>query len=396
MNLRDLYRTIWVVFTKELRDALRDRRTLLTVLISTVVIGPACLALITHFVAGLEEKATVRRIDVVGLEHAPELANFLARNDFETVVPSPDFRARIRAGTLREAVIVIPDDFSRALKEGRTPHVDVVVDESRNEAQPSARRAEAVIESFNRERTLLSTLARGVAPSVLRPVAIERENTATPQQEGAFLLFLIPVLALLSAVVGGMSAAIDTTAGERERGSLEPLLMNPVALGGIVLGKWKAVALQTSVLSLLTLASFALSTRLLPAHELHTLVQFGPVEVLYFALLVLPFGWMVSALQMMVASYGRSFKEAQTYASYIALIVNFVPLITLFSGLREASWQRYVPALAQQVMMARVLRGDPVGSADLLIPFGVAVLVALACLALLKRLLEDERIVFGR
>jgi sodium transport system permease protein len=133
-----------------------------------------------------------------------------------------------------------------------------------------------------------------------------------------------------------------------------------------------------------------------PSQKLATLFQFGIPEFLRFCSLMLPFACMISAVQMLVATYGRTFKEAQTYASYIALVINFVPLVTIFSSLRQATWQLFVPALGQQVVLARVLRGDMTAPLDYFAPLAVALCVGFACLAALTRLLRREQIIFGR
>ncbi|MGA2552052.1 MAG: ABC transporter permease subunit [Burkholderiaceae bacterium] len=385
-----------IVFRKELVDGLRDRRTLMTIFITALLMGPVSLLLLANFISGYEQKGELRQIYVDGIEHAPEFANFLERNAIRVLRPPPGYERDIRTGQLQEAVLVLPDDFSAKIAHGQTVAVKIILDESRSDAQPSARRAESILHAFNREVALLRAIDRGVNPELFRPVDIEHVNTATPKQQGAFLLFLIPLFALIGAVVGSMSAAIDTTAGERERGSLEPLLMNPVDLRALVLGKWTAVAAHSCTVVVLTLASFAIATEFVPSERLATLFQFGVPEFLQFCALMLPFACMVSALQMLVATYGRTFKEAQTYASYIALVINFVPLVTIFSALRESTWQLFVPALAQQVVLARVLRGDPVGALDYTLPLVMAALITIACLWSLTRLLRRESIIFGR
>jgi sodium transport system permease protein len=146
----------------------------------------------------------------------------------------------------------------------------------------------------------------------------------------------------------------------------------------------------------MTFTSFAITARLVPSEKLGALFQFGPPELLRFCVLMLPFAAMVASLQMLVATYGRTYKEAQTYAGYIALVVNFVPLITVFSAIRDAPWQLMVPALAQQMVLSRVLRGDAVTPLDYVVPFVTALLLAALFLAALTQILKQERIVFGR
>ena len=389
-------RTLWIVFCKELTDGLRDRRSLMTILITAIVIGPAALLLMANFFSGVEQKSALRTIYVENLAHAPEFANFLQRNDFTVLTPPAAYEGQIRSGGFQDAVVVLPDDFSERLVHGQTIDVKLVYDDSRGDAQPSIRKAEALIRTFSREISITRTLERGLSAQLLQPINIERQNTATPKQQGAFLLFLIPMFALLGAVVGSMSAAIDTSAGERERGSLEPLLTNPISLVSLVVGKWLTVAAHSCSVVILTLAGFALATRFVAGDKLSTLFQFGAPEYIRFCALALPFACMIASVEMLVATYGRTYKEAQTYVSYIGLIVNFVPLVTIFASVKDATWQLLVPALAQQMVLARVLRGDAVGPIDYLLPLLIASCVTIAALVLMTGLLRKERIIFGR
>ena len=394
--MRQLLHSAWIVFRKELMDGLRDRRTLMTVAVSAIAMGPIALLLMANYLSGFEEKSAAKTILVDGLPRAPQFASYLARNGL-TAEPAPvDYEARIRSGALQDAVVVVPADFAERYAGAETVEMRLMFDDSRSGAQPSIHLADTALKSFSRETAILRALDRGVDPQLLRAVNVERIDIATPTQQAAFLLFLIPMFGLLGAVIGSMSVAIDTTAGERERGSLEPLLMNPVDLVALVIGKWAMVASFASCVVLLTFASFAIATQFVPSKNLSTLFQFGPPEFLGFAAVAVPFACTVSALLMLVATYGRSYKEAQTYASYIALVVNFVPLVTIFATIQDAAWQRFVPALAQQMVMSRILRGDAVTSFDFVVPLAAAVLATTLCLALLTRLLRRERIVFGR
>ncbi len=386
----------WAVLRKEVVDGLRDRRTLFTMLFTGIAMGPIALLLMANYVSGLEQKSAARKIMVDGIEHAPQLANYFARNGIAAVAQPVDYAAAIRDGSLQEAVVVIPRDFTERVERAETVDVQLVFDDSRNGALASIRLADAVLTGWSRETGIVRAIARGIGPQLLRPLAVERVNAATPKQQAAFLLFLIPMFGLLGSVVGSLGVALDTTAGERERGSLEPLLMNPVPLAALVVGKWSMVALFGSSVVLLTFGGFSVATQFVTSEKLSTLFAFGPPELVRFAAVALPFTWMIGSVLMLIATFGRTYKEAQTYASYVALVVNFVPLVTIFAALADAPWQLFVPALAQQLVMSRILRGDAVGPADYLVPLAVALAVTVACLALLTRLLRRESIVFGR
>ena len=228
-------RSTLAVFAKEIRDALRDRRTALMVLVASVVTGPLTLVLVAQFVSGLEERASTLRVRLAGATHAPALVNFLKRADVEIEEAPADYAARVKKGDL-EAVIVVPRDFHERWLDHEEARVELVFDDSRTESSPAIRQSERLLEAFNRESAYLRLMARGVSPSLNETVKVERVNAATPRQRGAVLLFLIPMFAILAPLLGGMTLAIDATAGERERGSLEPLLANPVSTAAFAFG----------------------------------------------------------------------------------------------------------------------------------------------------------------
>jgi len=388
-------RAILVIYLKEMRDALRDRRTALMVLIASILTGPVTLVLVAQFITGLEEKAATLKVRMKGQQHAPALVNFFRRSDVEIEDAPADYEAKIKEGRL-DAVIVVPDDFEERYLSGDGAKVDIVYDDSRTDSGPAIRQAERLLRAFNKEAGMLRMIARGVSPDLTEPVKVGHVNTATPRQKGAFLLFLIPMFAILSPLLGGMTLAIDSTAGERERGSLEPLLANPVPVGQVVLGKWLAAWTFATLVATFTLGGFVIAASFYAQKRLAALMAFGTPEFIQFVAMVIPFAAMTAAIQMVICTYGRTYREAQTYVSYLATVVSFVPLIVMFSGLKDAFWQLVVPVLGQQVVLGRVVRGDMLTLEDWAIPAAVAFALAAGGVWLVSRLLREERIVFGR
>jgi sodium transport system permease protein len=388
--------TAWTVFRKELRDALRDRRTWMVVLVSSILAGPVSLLLLSKFVSSVEESVARREVFLAGGAAAPTLVNFIQRAGGTVREAPSDFRERIRSGHLQNAVVLVPPDFEASLAKGDPIRLDVVFDDTSTRSQGPVRATLGLVRAFSRELGSQRLLARGVSLQILTPVEFEEINLASSQARGAQLLFLVPWLALLGAVVGAISVAIDVTAGERERGSLEPLLMNPVSAVAVVLGKWAVVAASSAAVVVLTLAGFRVAMVFISNESLSALMQFGAPEILLFLTMLLPFSGMIAALNMLAATYGRSHKEAQTYASYLTMLVNFAPVIPLFLAVRDATWQLFVPAMAQQVVMMRALRGGVVGAEDILVPGGIALATTALALVAMARLLGHERIVFSR
>jgi sodium transport system permease protein len=388
-------RPLFTVYRKELRDALRDRRTALMIFIASVVTGPLMLVLMAQFVSSQQEKATNLRVLIAGQENAPELVNFLKRHDVEIETAPADYETRIRQG-LTEAVIVVPGDFGKKFGSGEAARVDLMFDDSRTDAGPAIQQAERLLRAFNQETGTLRLIARGVSPELVQPVKVERVNTATPRQRGALILFIFPVFAILAPILGGMTIAIDSTAGERERGSLEPLLANPVPAREFAIGKWLAAWTLACSVAVFTLSGFVAASVLYAQRKIPALQAIGAPELLQFLAILVPFAAMTSALTMMICTFGRSYREAQTYMSYLVSVISFVPVTVMLTGLKDGQWQLAVPMLAQQAVLGRVMRGDALTLIDYAAPAAVSIAVAAICIAGVARQLSNERIVFGR
>lgn len=388
--------TFWTVFRKELADALRDSRSWMIALVISMLSGPVVFTLMSTLISSMEEKARAREVVMLAPERAPTLVNFLQRAG-ATVLPAPaDYEAQLRGGELLNGVLAPPADFEERLARGETVPVELVFDDSHSRAQPQIRTATNLVNAFNREAGMLRLIARGVSPQLLAPLATEERNLAPANAAGAQLLFIVPWVALIITVSGALSVAIDVTAGERERASLEPLLMNPVPVLGIVLGKWAVVMTYSVAIVVLTVAGFLVSMRFISSETLSALMQLQWREVWIFAAVLLPFAALVAALNMLAATFGRSYKEAQTYVTYIVMAVQFAALVPVFLSTRDAGWQLYLPSIGQISVLMKTLRGETLTALHLLAPAAVCLAGAALCLLLQARLLRRERIVFAR
>ncbi|UCG97754.1 MAG: ABC transporter permease [Burkholderiales bacterium] len=386
----------WAVFRKELSDALRDRRALTIALTMALLSGPVVFTLVSNLVSGIEERVSKREIVVVAQERAPTLVNFLQRAGASVLAAPADWSEQLRSGRLQNAVVLPPEDFEEKLARGETVAVDVAYDESHDRAQPLVSATLRTLQAFNRELGTQRLLARGVSPRVMAAIEVQERNLAAAQARGARLLFIVPWAALIVAIVGALAVAIDVSAGERERGSLEPLLMNPVPAWAIVLGKWAVVMLYSVAIVLLTLAGFLVSIRLIRSETLSALMQLGARELWLFLVLLLPFAALMAAVNMLAATFGRTHKEAQTYVSYIAMAAQFSAVVPIFLTVRDSVWQLLVPSVAQLAVLMKALRGEPLSALDLWLPTLVCIAGLAACLFAQARLLTRESIVFSR
>jgi sodium transport system permease protein len=388
--------TFLTVFRKEMIDALRDRRAWMVTLILSVLSGPVVLLILSNFIAGLEEKAAAREVLFVAPERAPTLINFLQRQGANIKTAPADYSAQLRSGQLQNAVFVPAADFEATLARGETVTLDVYYDESHNKAQAVVRTGVRLVQSFNRELGAQRLIARGISPAVLNAVNLEEKDLAPSRSRGAQLLFVIPWTALIVAVYGAFAVAIDVTAGERERGSLEPLLVNPLHTMQLVLGKWAVATVNGIAVVILTLFGYLVAMRFVSGETLSALMQLQWREVTIFAAVLMPFAALMAAANMLAATYARTYKEAQTYVSYIVMAVQFAAIVPVFLTVRDALWQLAVPSVGQLTVLMKALRGETIGAQELLIPFAVCAIGAAVLLWLQARLLRNETIVFAR
>jgi sodium transport system permease protein len=378
----------WPVFTKELRDALRDRRTLAMVLLSSVALGPLLLVALSLLVAEFEARADARDVYAVGLDTAPTLRNYIERQAWTVHTAPADHADALVKRRLDHPVLVVPPGFEADLAAGIAPELLLISSSANQRAQGGTGSVSALLQGFSQEQASLRLALRGVSPSALQAVTVQRRDLADPRARAAQFTRLLPFFVLMAVVYGALHAALDTTAGERERGSLEPLLMTPLPRAALVLGKWGAVAVMGMGVAVLACFGFLPGQWLLRSEALSALFQFGWREAALFLALLLPVAALLAALLMAVAIRSRSFKEAQASSTVVVLAVSLLPLVTAFQTGGEQPWQLWVPALAQITLMQRVLEGEALGAVDLLLPLAVAVLVAVACLASVARQLR--------
>ena len=379
---------VFAVLRKELTDALRDRRTLLTVFFSSVLMGPLVLIAISGLIASLESRAERREVVVAGVANAPTLRNFLERQTYTVKEAPADYETQLRTSRLSDPVVVVPKDFEAKLARGESPAVEIVSDSANQGSEASTGRIEGLLGGFGRERAVLNLAMRGVSVQLLEPIRIESRDLASTQTRATRITGMLPYFVMMAVLYGALTAALDTTAGERERGSLEPLLMNPAERWAIVAGKWGAVACVSMLIAVLSSFSFLPGQWLLRSDTLAAMFQYGPREALLFLVVLLPFAAALSAVLMAVAIRCRTFKEAQANSTVVLLATSLLPLVNVFNLGGEAPWHLWVPALAQNTLMTKVLKGEALGAADMLIPLLVCILLAAGGIWFVARMLR--------
>ena len=385
-----------VALRKELVDNLRDRRAVAMALLFPLL-GPLVLAMTLTLLArtvGVSDEKPLE-LTVAGAEHAPRLVAFLEAAGV-TVLPAPaDPAAAVRAGE-REVVLRILPEFGERLRAGRPAPVELVFDASRQSAHTPVARARRLLEAWGHQLAAQRLLARGVHPALVEAVAVEDVDLATAQSRAALFLSVLPYFVVLSIFVGGMHIAIDTTAGERERQSLEPLLLNPVPRWCLAAAKIAATGLFAALGLLETLLGFGLVPLFVPAERLGFAIRLDPGILVRVFVLVLPLLACVSALQILVAARARGFKAAQASLSLLMMVPVLPGMMLAFLPVKLKPWMALVPTLGEQLVMTRLLRGEPVPPA-----FAAGAMAATAGWAALfvwlaVLLFRSEKLVFGR
>ncbi len=355
-----MIRVLTAVFRKECVDNLRDRRTLLTVLVLGPLLGPMLYTgmmgvSINRHIADQDQPI---KLPVAGASYAPNLVAFLEQHNVAIETAPADPEQAVRDGR-QDLVLVIPPDYPNAFRTGAPAPVQLVLDNSRDNADKDVNRTRALLEQYGRSVAGLRLLARGVDPRALTPVEVQEDDLSTPRSRSGQLLAMVPYFFLFAAILGAFYLAIDTTAGERERGSLEPLLATAAPRTALVLGKLAAVALFSSVSLGLDVAALWACHGLIPAEKLGIAIGFGGATALAAFLLCLPFAPFAAALLSVVASFTKSYKEAQTWLSFIMLVPLVPVLALLLYPTPPAAWMMLLPSLSQDVLVTALIKGEP-------------------------------------
>jgi sodium transport system permease protein len=386
---------IATIAAKELVDMFRDRRTIVVTFITAIAAGPLLMLLVLNLAATQAEKARELSLHVVGREYAPALIVFLERQQVTLPAAPADYEDAIRAGTL-DVVLEIDASFRDDVANGRAGTVRLVYDRSRDRARVAIGEAEALLRAYSREWGRGRLLLRGVAPDVASPLIVEARDLATPQGQGSLVLFLVAFYGLFATVVGGMAQALDATAGERERASLEPLLTTPARPLELAAGKWLAVCTQSALVVLVTLSGFYLTLRFAPLPSVGVPFLFGLRELERFVVVLVPLVLLIPALLLYFGCRARSFREAQSNLSLLLFAISLLPIVQMFMQRKEPAWFAWVPVSAQYTLLTKALRGEALPTIELAQSYALPLLFTLGMLLAVARLLARESVLAAR
>ncbi len=386
-----------VVFHKELLDNFRDDRSLIGTL-AYALLGPGMTLLIIIVMGSIFQDSLERPLElpVSGRENAPALVQFLEQRNVIVQDAPADPREAVRNGDA-DVVLIILEDYGEDFEAGRSASVQVVVDSSRTSASPNAQRTYDLLAEYSGQIGALRLLARGISPAIINALSMERVDVSTPQSQAFVFLNILPYFLVMAVFLGGSAVIIDSTAGERERNSLEPLLINPIQRRELVLGKLLAslpFAIGTVCVSL---GAFALLFNVFPV-ERYTGTQLSVdiMALIYIFLICLPMVLLAGALQMIIATFTHTYKEAQNYVNWLPLVPALPGIALAFLPVKPTIGAMLIPTYGQQLLINQLLRAEVVNPVHLIVST-VATLVVAGILTLVAiRLYSREDILFGK
>ncbi|MGB8371094.1 MAG: ABC transporter permease [Limisphaerales bacterium] len=397
-------RAIRIVYGKELRDSLRDRRTIISMIVIPVVVMPLLMFGVGALMFKTMTKARqeIPRVMIVGGENSPKVLSALhAARNLQIVPATDDFTNQIVEKRVR-AVVKLPPDFDAAVVRSDKAEVEIYEYQGEIKSSFAAENLNTFFRNL-RDTTVQERLERrGVPVEVLKPFTIQRQNVAPPAKvTGNVLGGILPYIIIMLCLTGAMYPALDLTAGEKERGTMETILCCPVGRTDLVLGKFLMVltaSLGTVLLSLLSLGTtFHFARRAmagsLPREALQTVATIDLGGVAGVFLMLLPVAVMFSAVLLMVGLFSKSFREAQSYCGPLILVAVVPTVVGMLPGVELNASLAVVPLLNVSLVCKEMIAGTWHWNYILLI-FGSACLYAAAALAATVWMFHREEVLF--
>jgi sodium transport system permease protein len=370
------------VAAKEIRSTLRDTRAIISNLLIPLILLPVFMLGLPLLLGGLfqREATTVTPLGVAGLEHAP--AELVAHIEAQaaSLEPVADPEAAVRDDEY-PAALTVPADLAERLAAGEAATLVVHRKLGNMRSELNAGKLESAVAAYRQQVVAERLALAGVDPAVLEPLRVESRDASTPaERSSGMLAWLIPFFIAIWTLTGGQMAAIDATAGEKERGTLEVLLVTPVRRAEVVVGKFLATTLFGLWAAVMAIIGFVVGGLVLRGAFLPGLgtgasdlvavmggqLTVTPTMVLLLVVSAVLMAGLVAALLIGVTLFARSFKEAQTYVAPLSFLL-IVPAISLqFRDLIGAGTGVYwIPMLNAMVLMDDAVKGAASASAIL-------------------------------
>jgi len=384
------------VYKKEVRENFRDRRSLFNSVLLGPILFPILFIGLAYFAGSKQQERAeeVLEVPVVGAQYAPNLIGFLEQQGV-VIQPAPeDPEASVKSQSV-QVIVRIPEQFTEQWKSGKPAIVEVIADPSRRESDIPMRRVKGLLRAYGGQIGQLRLQLRGVSATVSSPIMVKDIDLSTPQSRGMLVMIMLPYVLMITAFTGGMHLAIDSTAGEKERKSLEPLLINPVPRWQIMLGKMSATATYAFASLVLTLVAFRFAFPLLPTGALGVDLNLSAEAIGGILLAVGPVVILAAAMLTTLAALAKSLREAQSYMGLVFMIPMIPSLIFMVNPMKPETWMMSIPMFSQNLLIGEFVRGEPVSLLWLMMSMGSTLLIGFGFAAVAATLFNRPKIVFS-
>lgn len=389
-------RGIKTVFKKELRESLRDRRAVFNSVLLMPILFPVLILGLGYFAVSMQEERAEKTLEVpvVGQENAPNLLGFLKQQGMVILPPPDDPEEQVRNQEV-QVIIRIPDDFAKHWYAGTPAMVEVIADPSRRESNTALVRVRGLLNGYSRQIGTLRLQLRGVSPNIIAPIQIKDIDLSTPKSRALMLMLMLPYILMLTGFMGGLHQAMDSTAGEKERKSLEPLLINPVPRWQIMTGKMLATNAYGFVSLALTLLSFKLFIPFMPIDQLGLDLNVTTGAMLNILLVLAPVTMLAAALLTLLATFAKSYKEAQSYMGLVVIIPIIPSMLFMVNPVKPETNMMWQPLFSQNLLIGEIVRGESIPAMWMCLSISGTLVVGLILAVIAAFLYNRPKLIFS-
>ena len=383
------------VLKKELTDAFRDRRMVMVAFVVMPLVFPLIFAGLGTLGAKkqTEKLENALELPVIGAANAPNLVAWLEQNNVE-IKPAPKDADEAVRSQDSDVVLRIDEEFGSDWRGSKPARVELVYDSSRPlQSGTTIARMRTLLQAYADQMGTMRLVARGVHPSIAKPLRIANRDLATPEAKFDFGQQMIPYLMILLGFIGGMQLAIDSTAGERERQSLEPLLATPASREAILSGKIAATAVFAFLSVFATLLSYKLAFTYVVSSRAGGFSMNLPMSSLgQMFVVILPIVLLGAALLTALAAFAKSYREAQSYLPMIMFLPMIPTMYLMVSPVKSQLWMMAIPFLSQNQLILKILRKEAIPMDEWGVSLGAGLLLVAIVWFVAARLYHREQL----
>ncbi len=384
------------VLRKEILENIRDCRALFNSLLLGPLLFPFIFIGMMWFTATTAQERAEKTLElpVVGAQYAPSLIRFLEQQG-TVIKPAPHDPEGAVLNQDESVIIRLSEKFSDKWSKGEPAPVEVIVDPSRQESEVAIKRVKLLLAGYGQQIGMLRLQLRGVSPQLIRPIDIKVVDLSTAKSRAILAMIFLPYLLMITAFIGGSHIAMDTTAGEKERRSLEPLLINPVPRWQIMTGKLLATMLFAMASLALTLLSFKIVLPLMPVAALSMNLQLDFRTMGLILMVITPVAIFAASLLTMLAAFAKTYREAQSYVGLVVLVPMVPSIIFISNPIKPDLQMMAIPMFSQNLLIGEIVRGEAVPLLWYGLSIGSMLIIGLVLAGFAATLYNKPRLIFG-